>query len=155
MITQRLDQGVAVALGLLGAYLVWAGFGYGFMQGTTPGAGFFPVLIGGAIAVLSLVNLVRSLVGAEVLEDAMTRGDVIRFAAVSLALFIYVWLAPMLGLGLATMVLMAVTGLIIRPSLEPRFLVRLALVSIIFSLVCVWVFGNLLGVPMLVGPFGF
>ncbi|ADH89038.1 hypothetical protein Snov_1734 [Ancylobacter novellus DSM 506] len=155
MIMQRLDQAVALALGLFGVYLVWAGFGYGFMQGTTPGAGFFPVLIGGALTVLSLVNLVRSLVGAEVLEDAMTTGDVIRFAAVAAALFLYVWLAPLLGLALSTMALMAVTGLIIRPSLEPRFLVRLALVSIIFSLVCVWVFGNLLGVPMLVGPFGF
>lgn len=155
MIMQRLDQAVALALGLFGVYLVWAGFGYGFMQGTTPGAGFFPVLIGGALTVLSLVNLVRSLVGAEVLEDAMTSGDVMRFAAVASALFLYVWLAPLLGLALSTMALMVVTGLIIRPSLEPRFLIRLALVSVIFSLVCMWVFGNLLGVPMLVGPFGF
>lgn len=155
MIMQRLDQAVALALGLFGVYLVWAGLGYGFMQGTTPGAGFFPVLIGGTLTVLSLVNLVRSLVGAEVLEDAMTTGDVIRFAAVAAALFAYVWLAPVLGLALSTMALMAVTGLIIRPSLERRFLIRLALVSVIFSLVCVWVFGNLLGVPMLVGPFGF
>ncbi|MDF2996993.1 MAG: hypothetical protein K0R27_2630 [Xanthobacteraceae bacterium] len=155
MIMQRLDQAVALGLAFLGVYLVIAGFGYGFMQGTTPGAGFFPVLIGGVIAALSLVNLVRSLVGAEVLEAAMTSSDVLRFAAVALALFIYVWLAPILGLALATMALMAAAGLIIRPSLERGFLVRLTLVSIIFPLVCVWVFGNLLGVPMLTGTFGF
>lgn len=155
MIMQRLDQAVALGLAAFGVYLVIAGFGYGFMQGTTPGAGFFPVLIGGITAVLSLVNLVRSLVGAEALEDAMTRGDVLRFAAIAAVLFLYVWLAPILGLALATMALMAAAGLIIRPSLERGFLIRLALVSIIFPLVCVWVFGNLLGVPMLTGPFGF
>ncbi len=155
MIMQRLDQAVALGLALFGVYVAASGFGYGFMQGTTPGAGFFPVLIGGVIAALSLVNLARSLVGAENLEAGMTRDDTLRFAAVAAALFIYVWLAPILGLALATMALMAVTGLIIRPSLERGFLMRLALMSILFPLICVGVFGGLLRVPMLTGPLGF
>ena len=41
MTIQRLDQLVALGLALLGVYLVVAGFGYGFMRDTTPGAGFF------------------------------------------------------------------------------------------------------------------
>jgi putative tricarboxylic transport membrane protein len=155
MTIQRLDQLVALGLALLGVYLVVAGFGYGFMRDTTPGAGFFPVLIGGVIAVLSLVNLVRSLAGMEILKAAMTKGDVLRFVVVAVALLTYVWLAPVLGLALATMALMIVVGLIIRPTLEPGFLARLLTVSVVFSLACVWIFGTLLRVPMLIGPFGF
>lgn len=155
MTIQRLDQLVALGLALLGVYLVVAGFGYGFMRDTTPGAGFFPVLIGGVIAVLSLVNLVRSLAGIEILKAAMTKGDVLRFVAVAAALLVYVWFAPVLGLALATMALMIVVGLIIRPTLEPGFLARLLAVSVVCSLACVWIFGTLLRVPMLIGPFGF
>jgi putative tricarboxylic transport membrane protein len=155
MTIQRLDQVVALGLVLLGVYLVVAGFDYGFMRDTTPGAGFFPVLIGGFIAVLSLVNLFRSLAGIEILRAAMTKSDVLRFVAVAAALLAYVWLAPVLGLALATMALMIVVGLIIRPTLEPGFLARLLAVSVVFSLACVWIFGTLLRVPMLSGPFGF
>jgi hypothetical protein len=155
MTIHRLDQLVALALALLGVYLVVAGFGYGFMRDTTPGAGFFPVLIGGVIAVLSLVNLVRSLAGMEILKAAMTKGDVLRFVAVAAALLAYVWFAPVLGLAFATMALMIVVGLIIRPTLEPGFLARLLAVSVVCSLACVWIFGTLLRVPMLIGPFGF
>jgi putative tricarboxylic transport membrane protein len=155
MTIQRLDQLVALGLALLGVYLVVAGFGYGFMRDTTPGAGFFPVLIGGVIAVLSLVNLVRSLAGIEILKAAMAKSDVLRFVAVAAALLAYVWIAPVLGLALATMALMIVVGLIIRPTLAPGFLARLLAVSVVCSLACVWIFGTLLRVPMLVGPFGF
>lgn len=155
MTIQRVDQLVALGLALLGVYLVVAGFGYGFMRDTTPGAGFFPVLIGGVIAVLSLVNLFRSLAGMEILKAAMTKGEVLRFVAVAAALLAYVWLAPVLGLALATMALMIVVGLIIRPTLEPGFLARLLALSVVFSLACVWIFGTLLRVPMLSGPFGF
>lgn len=155
MTIHRLDQLVALALALLGVYLVVAGFGYGFMRDTTPGAGFFPVLIGGVIAVLSLVNLVRSLAGMEILKAAMTKGDVLRFVAVAAALLAYVWFAPVLGLAFTTMALMIVVGLIIRPTLEPGFLARLLAVSVVCSLACVWIFGTLLRVPMLIGPFGF
>ena len=155
MTIQRVDQLVALGLALLGVYLVVAGFGYGFMRDTTPGAGFFPVLIGGVIAVLSLVNLFRSLAGMEILKAAMTKGEGLRFVAVAAALLAYVWLAPVLGLALATMALMIVVGLIIRPTLEPGFLARLLALSVVFSLACVWIFGTLLRVPMLSGPFGF
>ena len=155
MTIQRLDQLVALGLAFLGVYLVVAGFGYGFMRDTTPGAGFFPVLIGGVIAVLSLVNLVRSLAGMEILKAAMTKNDVLRFVAVAAVLLAYVWFAPVLGLALATMALMIVVGLIIRPTLEPGFLARLLAVSVVCSLACVGIFGTLLRVPMLIGPFGF
>ena len=77
------------------------------------------MLIGGVIAVLSLVNLVRSLAGMEILKAAMTKGDVLRFCRRRGAAR-YVWLAPVLGLVLATMALMIVVGLIIRPNSGAR-----------------------------------
>jgi hypothetical protein len=155
MTIQRLDQLVALGLGLLGVYFIVAGFGYGFMRDTTPGPGFFPVLIGGIIAVLSVVNLVRSLVGMEILKADMPKGDVLRFVGVAAAMLAYVWVAEILGLALATMALMIVVGLVIRPTLNPGFLARLVAVSVFFTLACVWIFGTLLRVPMLKGPLGF
>lgn len=154
MTIHRLDQLVALFLTFFGGYLVWAGLQYGFMQGTTPGAGFFPVLMGGALVVLSLINLARSLIGRENLKEEMTRGEVMKAAAIIAALLVFVLITQPLGITLATMLLMLAIGLIIKPSLERSFLLRLGLTAMLFPIACRLVFGNLLHVPLPKGPFG-
>jgi hypothetical protein len=155
MTIHRLDQFVAVFLIVFGAYLIWSGQTLGFMQGTTPGPGFFPALAGGLLVVLSLVNLLRSLLGREDLKSRMSRLDVVKFAAITVAMLLFVVIAPWLGITVATMLLMAVIGLIIQPSREPRFLIRLGLTSVLAPLACLLIFGNLLRVPLPSGIFGF
>ncbi|MFC5068497.1 tripartite tricarboxylate transporter TctB family protein [Flaviflagellibacter deserti] len=154
MTIHRLDQFVALFLLLFGAYLVWTGLGFGFMQGTTPGAGYFPALAGGVLIVLSAINLVRSLAGLEDLKSRMARRDVVKFIAITAAMLVFVVITPFAGMTIATMLLMLAIGLIIRPSLERAYLVRLGITSIFFSLACLVVFGTLLRVPVPRGIFG-
>jgi multisubunit Na+/H+ antiporter MnhB subunit len=155
MAIHRLDQVVALFLAVFGAYLIWSGQQLGFMQGTTPGAGYFPALAGGLLVVLSIVNLIRSLMGREDVRSRMSRMDVIKFTAITVAMLVFVAIVPALGLTVATMILLVVIGLIIQPSREPRFLIRLGLTSVIASLACLFIFGNLLRVPLPSGIFGF
>jgi len=155
MTIRRLDQFVALFLAFFGVYLVWAGLQYGFMQGTTPGAGFFPVLMGIGITALSIVNFWRSAVDLEQIKASMTRSEVMKFAGIVVAMVIFVGLCDPLGITIATMLLMAAIGLIIRPSLDRAFLLRLALSSLLVPIGCRYLFGDVLRVPLPTGPFGF
>jgi putative tricarboxylic transport membrane protein len=155
MTIHRLDQIVALLLVVFGAYLIWSGQQLGFMHGTTPGAGYFPALAGVLLVALSIVNLLRSLMGREDLRSRMSRMDVIKFAAITVVMLAFVLLVPPLGITVATMLLMAAIGLIIQPTLERSFLIRLTLTSILAPLACLLIFGTLLRVPLPRGIFGF
>jgi|EndMetStandDraft_3_1072993.scaffolds.fasta_scaffold13075_3 putative tricarboxylic transport membrane protein len=154
MTTNRADQLFAVFLILLGAYIAWAGFGYGYMNGTAPGAGFFPVILGIVIAMLSIVNLVRSLAGAERLAKGISPRDLIKIAGVAAALAAVIIAIPHIGITLASMGLMVAIAAIIKPSLEPRYALRVATCSIAVPLFCRVAFGNWLNIPLPTGPFG-
>ncbi len=155
MTIQRLDQFVALFLILFGLYLVWTGIGYGYMQGTTPGAGFFPAVFGVVLAVLSLINLVRSLIGAEVIKADVTVREVAKTVGIIVAIAIFIVLIPLLGMTMAAMLLMLAVGLILRPRPEPRHLVRLGLVSVLLPIACLALFERVLDVPVPTGPLGF
>jgi hypothetical protein len=154
MSIRYLDQIVAVFLAAFGAYLIWAGLQYGFMQETTPGAGFFPLLSGGALIVLSIINLARSIIGLEELQEDMSRRDVAKFAAIVVAMLVFVVITPLLGITIATMLLMLAIGFTIRPSLERSYLVRLGVTSVFIPIACFGIFGTLLRVPLPRGLFG-
>jgi len=155
MTVHRLDQFVALFLMLFGIYLVWSGIDFGFMDGTTPGPGYFPAIAGAVLAVLSTVNLVRSLAGLEDLKAAMLRSELVKFVIITMAMLIFVVVTPYTGITIATMFLMFAIGLIIQPSFERSFLIRLGLTSVLCSLACYLVFGTLLRVPLPRSVFGF
>ncbi len=83
----------------------------------------------------------------------MARMDVVKFIAITVAMLVFVVITPFAGMTIATMLLMLAIGLIIRPSLERRYLMRLGLTSFFFSLACLVVFGTLLRVPVPRGIF--
>ncbi|WP_332715593.1 tripartite tricarboxylate transporter TctB family protein [Pelagibacterium mangrovi] len=150
----RVDQLFAIFLIAFGCYIVWSGFDYGYMNGTTPGAGFFPVLIGSAIVVLSVVNLVRNLRGSETLSGGVDRRDIVKIVLISAALALVIVATPYLGLTLSVIAFMLAAGFIIRPTLEPKFLLRLIPVAVLFPLFLRLAFGVWLRIPVPTGPFG-
>src|SRR3546814_14217611 len=99
------------------------------MQGTTPGAGYLPALTGGVLIVLSAVNLVRSLTGAEVLKAGLTRVDVLKFVGIIVAMLAFVLITPRLGMTLAETAMVAMTAPLIRPSHRRPYLCRVAVAS--------------------------
>ncbi|WP_185983821.1 tripartite tricarboxylate transporter TctB family protein [Aureimonas mangrovi] len=154
MTTNRADQIFAVLLILLGCYVVWSGIGYGYMAGTAPGAGFFPVILGIAIAMLSVVNLLRSLLGAEQLTKGIESRDLAKIAGVTVALVLLIVATPYVGITVASIGLMLAIALIIRPSAEPAYLSRIVACSVFVPLFCRVAFGNWLNIPLPTGPFG-
>ena len=154
MSIRHLDQIVALFLMGFGAYLIWTGLQYGFMQGTTPGAGFFPLVSGGGLIVLSILNLARSVLGTEELQENMSRRDVAKFAAIVVAMLAFVAITPLLGITIAAMLLMLAIGFTIRPSLERSYLVRLGMICVLTPIACFGIFGTLLRVPLPRGLFG-
>lgn len=154
MVTNRLDQLFAAFLIGFGGYIVWTGLDYGYMRGTTPGPGYFPVLIGIAIIVLSIVNLLRSLAGAENLKDTMARIDIIKTVTLTAALVGVVVLTPLVGLMLAVSLFMFAAAFVIRPSLERKFLVRLIPTCILVPIILNYMFTTFLRIPIPTGMFG-
>lgn len=154
MATNRLDQLFAAFLIGFGGYIVWTGLDYGYMRGTTPGPGYFPVLIGIAIIVLSIVNLLRSLAGAENLKDTMARIDIIKTITLTAALVGVVVLTPLVGLMLAVSLFMFAAAFVIRPSLERKFLVRLIPTCILVPVILNYMFTTFLRIPIPTGMFG-
>lgn len=150
----RVDQLVALVLVFFGFYIIWSGFDYGYMRGTTPGPGFFPVLIGSVISCLSAFNLYRALAGTEKLSSGIASGDIVKIALICLAIAAVILVTPFIGLTLAVMAFMVATGLIIRPSLKPGFLAKLIPVALLFPLFLRLAFGVWLRIPVPTGPFG-
>tara|TARA_A100001391_G_scaffold37386_4_gene20561 strand:+ start:7532 stop:7999 length:468 start_codon:yes stop_codon:yes gene_type:complete len=150
----RVDQIFALILIFFGFYIIWSGLDFGYMSGTTPGAGFFPVLIGGAISLLSAVNLYRALKGSENLSGGIARRDIVKIALICLAIVVVIVIAPVIGLALSVMGFMLAAGFIIRPSLAPRFLLKLIPTAIVFPLFLRLAFGVWLRIPVPTGPFG-
>lgn len=154
MATNRLDQLFAVFLIGFGGYIVWTGLDYGYMRGTTPGPGYFPVLTGIAISALSIVNLVRSLTGAEKLKDTMKKIEVIKTAILTAALIAVILLTPVLGLMLALTLFMFTAAFVIRPSLDQKFLIRLIPTCILVPIILNFMFTTFLRIPVPTGVFG-
>ncbi|UJQ94168.1 tripartite tricarboxylate transporter TctB family protein [Mariluticola halotolerans] len=48
------ESATAAVLALIGAYMIWQGFGYGFGTLRQMGAGFFPVTVGAALVVFAI-----------------------------------------------------------------------------------------------------
>ncbi|MBH0239604.1 tripartite tricarboxylate transporter TctB family protein [Methylobrevis albus] len=155
MTIHTLDKAVAGLLILFGGWLIWTGLDYGIMQGTTPGAGLFPLIMGIAIVVLSAINLFRAVTNLETLSAGMSRREIIKAAGVVVVLIVSLLLIPVLGMTLATLGAMVVIGLLLRTDPSRAFLVRLAAVSLLTPIICWWLFDGLLGVPVPVGPLGF
>ena len=155
MVANRLDQLFAVFLIGFGGYIVSTGFDYGYMRDTTPGPGYFPILIGAAIIVLSIVNLARSLMRIEDVKDTMSRIDILKAGMLTGLLAGVVLLTPVIGLMLSTMLFMLAAASVIRPSFGRSFLVRTVPICILVPIILTYMFTALLRVPVPTGIFGF
>ena len=154
MTIHTLDRFIAGALILFGLWLVRSGTQMGIMQGYVPGAGLFPVLIGGGIVALSLINLIRSLAGFEKLSPGMSRKAVFQALAIIIILVGVVILVPLLGLTLSTFIAMIMVGTVIQHERNFMFAVLLLSVSLLTAVGCRLLFQGILNVPVPTGILG-
>jgi len=151
-----LDRIFAGAQFLLGVYIIVLSLDYGLIRGPdVPGAGFFPLLAGIALCVLSTINLVRSFLGLENYTELVSLEQVRSIIAVIVAIGCYLLMAPFIGMLLALPPLILAIGLGIQGRFEARMLVRLAVIAVLLPIACYFVFAWFLDVTIIKGPFGF
>ena len=156
MDTKTIDRLFAAFLLLFGAFVTWKALDYGYLRANgRPGPGFFPFWVGLGLMGLSAANLVRSLRGTEILDSTFERKEMLQGLGIVAVIAIYIVLVPVTGILLGIGLVVPATAFIIRPSLAPGFVARLIVIATVLPLVCYYVFGVYLQVPLTVGVFGF
>jgi hypothetical protein len=154
MKTTTIDRLFAAALLLLGLHVVREALAYGYMRGTTPGPGFFPFWVGLALAVLSLANLARSVRGVERLASRFDAQGLYQTLAIVGCVAGFVLAAPWLGMLVASGLLVPAIACAIRPRWTARLAVTIAALALGFPVLCYFLFGVYLQVPLVRGIFG-
>jgi hypothetical protein len=152
--TTTIDRLFATFLLALGIYVVWNALGYGYMRDATPGPGFFPFWVGLAIAGLSLVNLVRSFRGAERVESEFDAAGVYRTLAIIGVIVVFIVITPWVGMLIASGLIIPPLAFIIQPNWTPRLTAIIFAIAAGFPIVCHFLFGVYLQVPLVRGIFG-
>jgi putative tricarboxylic transport membrane protein len=154
MTTQTIDRVFAGCLAVLGVYIVWNALADGYMRGTTPGPGFFPFWVGLGIVALSVVNLVRSLRGLEFLESHFDASGLYKALATVAVVAGFILLTPWLGMLVASGLLIPALAFAIQPRWTRRFAATILAVAVAFPVLCYYLFGVYLQVPLVRGVFG-
>jgi putative tricarboxylic transport membrane protein len=153
--TKSIDRVFAVALLVLGLYIVRNAVEYGYMSGTTPGPGFFPLWVGAGLAVLSAVNLARSLMGVERLDAVFDVVGLWKTLGILAVTVVFILVTPWLGMLAASGLLIPAVAFLIRPRWNRRFALTIVAISLAFPIVCHFLFGVYLRVPIDRGVLGF
>jgi len=127
MQTVNVLRGTLVVLIAVGAFLVFNGLHLRYYMRTGPGPGFFPVWIGTALAVTSLLLIVRSFVASENDGPFFPSREAAQRVALAIASLICTWLAlEYLGFRLAIFCFaLVVPRLIARQSMLTSLIVAL------------------------------
>lgn len=155
MTTKSIDRLFAVALLFLGLYIVRNAVEYGYMSGTTPGPGFFPLWVGVGLVTLSAVNLVRSLMGAERLEAVFDVVGLWKTLGILAATVVFILVTPWMGMLAASGLLIPAVAFIIRPRWNRRFALTILAMSLVFPVLSHFLFRVYLRVPIDRGALGF
>lgn len=154
MDTKTIDRIFAAGICVLGIYIVWNALSYGYMRGVVPGPGFFPFWVGAALIGLSLVNLVRSLRGLEVLDVTFDLAGFYKTLGIIAATTVFILTAPFLGMLVGSGLYILATAFVIRPRWTAGFAGKIVTIAILFPLFCYLLFAVYLGVPLVEGVFG-
>lgn len=155
----RFDIAASVAAALFGAYVIVEAFLYGVTSDTGPGAGTFPLVAGILILLFSVINLVRTLRGAMPaalrLEGSVRLPEVARVGGTIVLIGLYIACFNALGAFLPLPFLMIGVSLMIHWRTDPRWLVTLVVIAVLFTTACYFVFARFLGLLLPSGPLGF
>ncbi|MGH9256599.1 MAG: tripartite tricarboxylate transporter TctB family protein [Vicinamibacterales bacterium] len=154
MKTKTIDRLFAGCLLGLGLYIVWNAIAYGYIRGTTPGPGFFPFWVGLAIVGLSAANLARSIRGLDTLESQFDAAGLYKTVAIIGVVTAFILIAPWLGMLVASGLLVPAIAGVIRPHWTVQFTATILAVAVGFPVLCHFLFGVYLRVPLVRGVFG-
>ncbi|WP_376743286.1 tripartite tricarboxylate transporter TctB family protein [Ensifer canadensis] len=157
MKTAHLDRLFTSLMLALGLYVTVSAFNYGLYRDAVPGPGFFPAIAGLLMTVLSAAILVRDLSGRLRISGEIGLPVIGGIAGVTAAIVAFVYLTPLTGMAVAAGLAMAVIGYLTEESDRKggRFPLKLIGLSIGTVAACHVLFGMIIRVPLITGPFGF
>ncbi len=155
MTTKAVDRLFAGILLFLGLYIVWNALEYGYMRGTTPGPGFFPLWVGLGLTILSAINIIRSVTGAERLDAAFDTAGLYKALSIFAAITVFILLTPFVGMLAGTALLIPVIAFVLRPRWTLSFAATIVAITLVFPVACHYLFAVYLQVPLVEGPLGF
>jgi uncharacterized protein YqgC (DUF456 family) len=152
-----LDRAFTVLMLGLGIFVMISAWSYGLYRNNVPGPGFFPMVGGVLITVLSAAILVRDLSGRLRVSGEIPWPIVGAVIGLTLMIAAFVFVAPYVGMAIACFVMMVVVGYISEEDGKRtgRFPLKLVGASLATVIVCHLLFGVLIRVPLLEGPLGF
>ncbi|HEV7307187.1 tripartite tricarboxylate transporter TctB family protein [Ensifer sp.] len=157
MKTAHLDRLFTILMLVLGLYVTVTAYNYGLYRETVPGPGFFPAIAGVLMTVLSAAILFRDLSGRMRLSGEVALPVIGGVAGVTVAVVAFVYITPLIGMATAAALAMIAIGYLTEEPDRKKglFLPKLAALSIAAVAFCHVLFGMIIRVPMITGPFGF
>jgi hypothetical protein len=107
------------------------------------------------LTVLSAVNIIRNITGAETLQSDFDRAGLSKALAISAAIAVFILVTPLIGMLTGAALLIPVTAFVIRPRWTATFAATIAAIAILFPVACHYLFAVYLQVPLVEGPLGF
>jgi hypothetical protein len=152
-----LDRAFTLLMLGLGIFVMVSAWRYGLYRNNVPGPGFFPMVAGVLITALSAAILVRDFSGRLRLNGTIAWPIVTAVIGLTLLIVAFVIAAPIVGMAIASFVMMIVVGYISEENGKRggRFPLKLVGASLAIVIMCHLLFGALIKVPLLEGPFGF
>lgn len=151
----NLDRLFALFLMGFGIYILSVGIQYGYFRDGIPGPGFFPFWTGLAMAILSAINLINSIVGKESYADSLDREQVIPIVGVCAVLAAYLLIVPYLGMLLPVPLFVLGVAFTIQRRWDRGLTLKILASAALLPIGCYLVFGRFLDVTLIRGPFGF
>lgn len=150
---RRIDLAIGAFAVLLGAVAFQQSMGYLF-YGTTPGPGFMPRVLAGAILLIGVLLIATRVIGASHRFDPapeLKKSEILRTSSVAGVITAGVILIPILGFFAGMFLL--VGGLLIGVERMRNW--PAIVTTVLIPVILVWLFGNVLGVRLPTGIFGF
>jgi hypothetical protein len=152
-----LDRAFTILMFGLGIFVVASAWNYGLYRNNVPGPGFFPMIAGILITILSAAILVRDVSGRLRMIGDIAWPIVGAVVGLTFLIVAFVITAPIIGMGIASFIMMIVVGYLSEEDGKRKGLFPLKLIgaSLAIVITCHLLFGALIKVPLLEGPLGF
>lgn len=151
---KHLDRLMALATIVLGAWVLFAAFGYGYWVRNAPGPGLFPMIASVGMILLGIVNLLRSLIGREVIDNELDIGSIARSLAILAIVIGFLLTVHYLGMLIGSAIMIFLIGLVIEEKRTAKFFAILGAIACAFPVMAHFLFAQYLNVPLITGVWG-
>ncbi|MCQ9617683.1 tripartite tricarboxylate transporter TctB family protein [Paenalcaligenes niemegkensis] len=140
----HLKYASAVGLLLYSSYIIYSALQWSIYSTAGPGPGLFPLVLGGALLILSVVWLFKFCAGDADMQQKLGKASYLRIGIVIVLYLFAIFCMETLGFALTSFIIVAVSMYVLG---KHHFLL-IGGIALTTSLLCVLIFQKALGVPL-------